>query len=702
MPARHKQFDKIFPYTYLITHIPTKKMYHGGRARAFKKGVTPNQDLGITYFGSSTHELFDEKQIRQNFNDYRLEVRWTFDSDVDMWDHEYLVNRRILVRKAKVECGIVNAAAWCNKTGTRMIEMTPEVIEKAVAARNKVCTCHDIPECDGTLIIADCNKIKSARTATERLCSCYRIPECDGRITIAKCRSYVATTSKHELCACGECSGQITIQKCSAIKLAATMSELCSCGECDGTVTRRTCINRKSSTKTEIYTFINHENESESFTGTQSAFAEFVDADTGEVGLLISSDDKQHVRGWYIEGKKPKSFKIDRQLKTLYHPHHEPITGTMPELASYIAKLNDSDTVYDISPIFRPGNKKMTHFGWYCKEKNPDAVGGRNLAAKKNKYWQFKKQTKESLRCWKHVKEIKQCWDELGQCSYTKLLRNLPDGLISTKKRCLNLVKLFQNESEYFEMIELHKQCDFDSLIAEAKAEDFSNSLIPRELDSEICQNYLDGRGTPELSKEYGVGIDVIISVLDRNSVRIRPASECNTGKPNLKLRALSEAQEKEVLVVYAKGKSQKQLAKDYDVSDTVIAGVLKRNSVKARDASEARGGVSKKLDKEICQKYLNGKSPNQLADEYDTSRKAIQNVLRRNDVALRDKSAGQSKGTWYTPNGAFSTAKAAGEANGIRKSSAMRKCKNPEAVAKQGEHRGKTNREQGWWFEAK
>ncbi len=469
MAVRHKQFNDILPYTYLITHIPTGMMYHGGRAGAFNKGFTPNQDLGVKYFGSSKHNLFDKTRIKQNFNDYTLEPRWTFDSDDEMWEYEYLVNRRILVRKKKVDGGIVNGAAWSNKTGVRMIDMTPEVMKKGLESKNKICSCHEITECNGSLKIIECNNIKSARTATKTLCSCLSIPECNGNITIAKCRSLIGIASKHELCKCGKCDGTITVLECSAIKLTTTMGEFCTCGECDGIITRRTCINRKSSTKSKIYTFINHKDESELFTGSQSAFAEYVNAATGEVGLLISSGIKQHVRGWYLKGNKPGSFKIDGEIKTLYHPVNKPITGTMPELSAYIAKQNLTDSVSDISPIFRADHKKMTHFGWYCKEKNPDGAGGRSLAGKKNRYWQSKKQTKSSLQCWKCVEEIRQRWDELDQCSYTKLFRNIPDGLITTRKRCFNFVKLFNNEAKYLEMLKLHKQFDFDYLITQAE-----------------------------------------------------------------------------------------------------------------------------------------------------------------------------------------------------------------------------------------
>ncbi|MFT4724020.1 MAG: hypothetical protein ACI971_000778 [Colwellia sp.] len=535
MYSRYKEFDSPFPYTYLITHMPTGMMYHGGRSLASQKGFTPKQDFGIKYFGSSRHELFTKKKIKQNLEEYKLELRWTFNAEDRMWDYEYLVNRRIMVRKGKVKSGLVNGAAWCNKTGARKIDMTPEVIDKVMSARKKICSCHKISECDGTILISECLKIKAARTATETLCTCYSTPECNGNITISKCRSRIAINSKNKLCTCGKCNGAITIIECSANKLSETMNKLCECGECDGTITRRACISKRTITNKNIYTFINHKNKT--FTGTQSAFIEYIGAGGGEVSQLLNSNTKRHVKGWYLEGKKPESFLFYGLIKTLYHPDHEPISGTSPELSTYIAKLNGTSKEYDISPVFKDDHKKMTHFGWYCKEKNPDGLGGRSLASVKNKYWQQKSyQTKQSLECWKRVKEIKQRWEELGLCGSTMLLRNLPDELISTSKRIIKFIKLFKNHDEYGEMLELHQEANFDLLISEAKHEDYSNSLIHRSLDNEICQKYLNGKNTPKLANDYKVSIDVIISVLHRNSIRIRSSSESIIGKTNFKL----------------------------------------------------------------------------------------------------------------------------------------------------------------------
>lgn len=580
MYNRHKKFDTSLPYTYLVTHTPTGNMYHGGRSFASNKGFTPKQDLGTKYFGSSRHELFDKKIIKKNLDDYKLELRWTFDSEQEMWDYEYLVNRRIIIRKGKLKSGLVNGAAWCNKTGARKIEMTPEVVEKVMSARKKICSCRKVPECDGTIPIYECLKIKAARTATETLCSCNKVPECDGNITIARCRTIVATNTKNKLCVCGVCNGAITVLECSANKLSETMNKLCECGECSGTITRRACISKRTISNKEIYTFINR--DSKIFTGTQSAFIEYANLGSSEVSQLINSSTKQHARGWYLEGEKPENFLFYGLIKTLYHPKHKAISGTSAELSAYIAKLNNTDNVYDISPLFKVGHKKMSQFGWYCKEKNPNGLGGRSFAASKQKYWQQKGyQTKESLECWSRVKEIKQRWEELDQCGSTLLLRNLPDGLSSTSKRMIKFIKLFKNYNDYSEMLELHHKINFELLISEASHEDYSNSLIHPSLDDEICQKYTSGKNTPELAKNYKVSLDVIISVLHRNSIEIRTSSESIKGKPNFKGRALTKREEEKVVIEHVKGMTQRKLAIIYDVSTATIAKILKRSATK-------------------------------------------------------------------------------------------------------------------------
>ena len=53
-----KEFDKIKPYTYLVTRLSDNKKYHGVR---WGNKVPPMKDLGVVYFTSS-------KKIKMNLN----------------------------------------------------------------------------------------------------------------------------------------------------------------------------------------------------------------------------------------------------------------------------------------------------------------------------------------------------------------------------------------------------------------------------------------------------------------------------------------------------------------------------------------------------------------------------------------------------------------------------------------------------------
>lgn len=69
------------PYTYLITHIPTGKVYYGLR---FARGCHPS-DLWVTYFTSSKdiHKMIKEygkdsfvSEIRKTFDNPRAAIKW--------------------------------------------------------------------------------------------------------------------------------------------------------------------------------------------------------------------------------------------------------------------------------------------------------------------------------------------------------------------------------------------------------------------------------------------------------------------------------------------------------------------------------------------------------------------------------------------------------------------------------------------------
>lgn len=91
---KHKKFNKIYPYTYLITEKSTGKKYHGLRYANVREGFTPLEDLGIRYFSSGRWK----KVCKNNSNNFIFQVRWTFDTVEEAIEHEYKINSRLYYR----------------------------------------------------------------------------------------------------------------------------------------------------------------------------------------------------------------------------------------------------------------------------------------------------------------------------------------------------------------------------------------------------------------------------------------------------------------------------------------------------------------------------------------------------------------------------------------------------------------------------
>lgn len=116
MIKRHKRFNEALPYTYLITHKETGLMYHGVRFANVRLGIAPNND---TYRGSSSDEII--KRIYDKPDEFKFELRWTFDTVEDAIQYEADVNGKILLRNKNREM-FANRNAWGNKVGAPSIE----------------------------------------------------------------------------------------------------------------------------------------------------------------------------------------------------------------------------------------------------------------------------------------------------------------------------------------------------------------------------------------------------------------------------------------------------------------------------------------------------------------------------------------------------------------------------------------------------
>lgn len=117
-----KEFYKVKPYTYFIKRISDNKKYHGVR---ISNKVSPCNDFGIKYFGSSTDNFC--KDFKKNPKFYKFKICWTFDSKKEAGDYEVRVNRKIYKRND-----------WVNKSAFPFINIDDEVKKKiSIALKGK-------------------------------------------------------------------------------------------------------------------------------------------------------------------------------------------------------------------------------------------------------------------------------------------------------------------------------------------------------------------------------------------------------------------------------------------------------------------------------------------------------------------------------------------------------------------------------------
>tara|TARA_B100000242_G_scaffold289_1_gene237 strand:+ start:14 stop:1048 length:1035 start_codon:yes stop_codon:yes gene_type:complete len=94
---RTREFDKIKPYTYILTRKLDNKKYHGVRFGNIKLGLTPNQDFGKKYFGSSAGRFCKDFKLKPE--NYFFKLIWTFDHINEALSHEKKFNKQILKNK---------------------------------------------------------------------------------------------------------------------------------------------------------------------------------------------------------------------------------------------------------------------------------------------------------------------------------------------------------------------------------------------------------------------------------------------------------------------------------------------------------------------------------------------------------------------------------------------------------------------------
>ena len=144
----------------------------------------------------------------------------------------------------------------------------------------------------------------------------------------------------------------------------------------------------------------------------------------------------------------------------------------------------------------------------------------------------------------------------------------------------------------------------------------------------EICCAYTAGISMKDLAKDYGVSPKVITRILDENGVRRRSVSEAKGG--------LGKDKESEVCRRYQAGESALILASIFNVVSTTIYNILDRYGIPRRSNAEANGGLNHAIELSVVSRYLSGDSQSLLAGEYEVSVTTISRVLDRWGVERR------------------------------------------------------------------
>lgn len=101
----------------------------------------------------------------------------------------------------------------------------------------------------------------------------------------------------------------------------------------------------------------------------------------------------------------------------------------------------------------------------------------------------------------------------------------------------------------------------------------------------------------------------------------------------------LSDNQINYIIEMYMSGMTQKQIGKLMGIDENKIRRTLQAKNVKAREAKEYLILFNEEQSKDIIELYLSGLNQGEIARQYGCSKKAILNVLKRNNVKMRSPS---------------------------------------------------------------
>jgi hypothetical protein len=89
------------------------------------------------------------------------------------------------------------------------------------------------------------------------------------------------------------------------------------------------------------------------------------------------------------------------------------------------------------------------------------------------------------------------------------------------------------------------------------------------------------------------------------------------------------------IITEYFNGKSTRECAKIFGVSQFKVRSVLKKNNIKTRGLKESRG-ITLEIERQICQEYLVNKKTSDIAKRFDIDCSTVRDIVRRNGFNVR------------------------------------------------------------------
>jgi predicted DNA-binding protein YlxM (UPF0122 family) len=151
---------------------------------------------------------------------------------------------------------------------------------------------------------------------------------------------------------------------------------------------------------------------------------------------------------------------------------------------------------------------------------------------------------------------------------------------------------------------------------------------ISKNQEKEIIDKYSEGISTEVICIDYNVCSSTIVDVLRRNSIII-DQYKTRTSKLSLDVPLISE--------MYMNNISLENIAKQFNVSTSIIRNRLKSNNVKIRDKN-SKIIIEDNIKNKIIELYENHNSMSQISKITNYSTWIIGNILKENNINIRTK----------------------------------------------------------------